>query len=1684
MVSKTGIGIGNGIPFGNNSSGGDRPYLSPELKSRLRIVAYTYGKRNGDADRATIRNLVDPDNPLICHNFAWIPNSGYGFTTNYVVNSQRGDVEVLGEQHWLIKSVAQEGEGAVRQCINRQALYANFAGYTFNIKCSNIKDTDSVRIYYGYDKILKLKNGDNIVTYEAMPSTDNYYVFDFNKEVENIEIEIEPIMQDALATDGVNDVIESTKTCGEMFADMGNETTISFVSKFHLIDYSTSFTINTFNSIRNDSSLTARNTLNRSRDVSRKDIIVGWRKSISNNSVLSYISGILGDKEDYTATSGEASMQDDMKFFPVGYNTSTNTINELSKIAYEWTIGGIGTFTEDDINQIIAYYNLDRTLKSDIYCNIEKQGITNENHNDFNNQLIDYSGNGRNIQMNNLGWVGGSGIAAKQGESIRDYNIIPNEATQTLTIYNEFKYKIKSKQIGIYWTVQYINRTNTSYPITIVADKNSFWVNSCTYYDVDNNKQVIRKEIEVSANTPTSVLCCGYDQFDIPEDATSIVSAVSYINYKAVGEITVEFIPSHKGAVILDGVNDFGKVIGLPINKDYTIAIDYQRLNIGYIENIGTTSPISKSIKAGQGAFLMNLIGSTGQHMNTYSFGEVSVSLFNDLDRQIYYQSKYKNQGYDITAGTGEDSNSLWLGAVRDSNARLFNGAIYSLIMFPYSMNKFLLDRQLKKYKAGTLYKDMVQFRPVIKQDDRIKSISYFVNLIGATVGEYYSVGSPLGISIETVAPYKVTSLKVNRKNTVPNADYKGFNTTLTGKSPQKITTTIEVDETLVRFNPTINSNVPYTILNYYTVKDSVWTPIKVGDYLPVAERVAIQLKFNDDKGDVYEVIDYTCPNMDAIVKQKNSSVLGWTLWGNLLKGQHTQNITIEVDEYIKYEDIVQPFPSQIKLENTDRTYTYTYGDKLKVGDTIRYNSSKNLLEGLYTLKGQLECNGVYVYDNNQHIPVTKEMVFAWTETAQYTKDNNEPTAWLSPRLLRMPNSSYKYLGYIPDITGHGNHGYIKNSAYGGGSGANNYRVDFSKLVWSTGSSLTRTSNDYQIKLVNSTTSIGRIGANVQLCTSNLYSYKIKVSGLQTGDTIDYYYSKAAEDTERTIFKITTDGEYILPNSIANNNDLGSIHLAIAIAAGNTVEIEEIGLNEGCFFLDGVDDGIDFSSDIIAGKQVLLNCLWQSKIGLGVIYDCRGTTGNGFAIFNSTSNDNGETIAAYNGKNVQNTYIDGIKNEYILTNSLQDKTHVIICTRDYSSTYPVIGSNRSKQFYTKMAIWDCVLFPEISTPTMITSHSKYVGVKAKIDIPNWYYDVHGKTNFNTYKTQITEQIGFQKNGTSGDYIANNYNFEYDEMSGYEGYSFKSFNTESRWNVYPGSGENAAIEVIARNGYSITLKKKLDNIYSWQFNYGSAVTNLSEDLKLNIKCDKVIRVMWQLKYRTVKGEAYKTETISSNDLTPNVEAKLILAHKTPEQLEEMGVIQHYYLIFFGNESVAIDEEYTITMLPLYPNSLIYDGVSDYTDVNNIPVLTDFTLLIKALKLTGYIGSGGCIIRKGRFSENESIAFMYGLDSAITEANRNTFWSFGERYQATGDTPLIGYMTKTNCNGNAIAAGSRPDNLGLMIGKWSGWSKIVFYKTIIYDKTVEQFWIDFLRNMMAREEIIDITYPIFVQGTGGG
>ena len=227
-------------------------------------------------------------------------------------------------------------------------------------------------------------------------------------------------------------------------------------------------------------------------------------------------------------------------------------------------------------------------------------------------------------------------------------------------------------------------------------------------------------------------------------------------------------------------------------------------MKIGYIEDKGTPAILSKSYTAGQGAFLMNLIGSTGEHMNAYTFGNANSAIFNDLSKKIYYQSKYKMQGFDMTIGSGVDGDSLWLGVVRDNDSRFFNGAIYSLMSFPYSMSKFLIERQLKKHKLGTLYPDMVEFRPIVKSNLPYSSISYSVN-----PGEYISVDSMVTITVTLLnTSDKLMEVSCNAISDISISGDNGVYE-ITGKivkSPQKINLVISSYLTMLS-NSTLISN-------------------------------------------------------------------------------------------------------------------------------------------------------------------------------------------------------------------------------------------------------------------------------------------------------------------------------------------------------------------------------------------------------------------------------------------------------------------------------------------------------------------------------------------------------------------------------------------------------------------------------------------------------------------------------------------------------------------------------------------------------------------------------------------------------------------------------------------------------------------------------------------------------------
>lgn len=1061
---------------------------------------------------------------------------------------------------------------------------------------------------------------------------------------------------------------------------------------------------------------------------------------------------------------------------------------------------------------------------------------------DFNDKLIDYSGNGRDIQMNNLAWKGGSGIAAKPFETIKDYTILSDEARQELTIYNEFSYKVKSNTPNHYWVVQSIIKDNTSYQVTIITDKDCYWINSTSFTNNEGNKESIRKEYPVKANTLTQVTICGLNEFEYPEDIEP-TTAVSYVNLNYAGEVTVTFIPSCKGGLLLDGVNDFGQFVGDLGLKDYTLI-----MNRAYNNLINNQVPlISSNIVEDQTPFIVEH-WNTGSNAISFSYGASrTTDIPLDINKKIVYQSTYSYMGYVIPKGNAiSTGNGITLG--KFGNGVQYSAiCLWSLMLFPYSMSEFLIERQLKKHKLGTLYPDMVEFRPVIKA----------------------------------------------------NNDYE----------------------------------IVYTAI----IKPDNWQEISIGDYVTVGKSVAIQIKLNLPL-EVTNVSSNSLADVSFYKEETGDNV--YTIYGRLLDGKSPQKINITIDEYIRFEDIVQPYPVLLRFKDENGNEV-SWGGKFKVGSTItRIGSAadSNLLPNIYNIFGLL-LNGNQV--TSSKVIVEKTMVFK--AKSAYIFDNNEPKCILSPRLLRIPNSSYKILGYIPDISGHGNHGVIHNSAYAEGSGVN---------------------------------------------------------------------------------------------------------------------------EDGSYQFDGVDDFVTIPT-IVGGKQVLMKMNWQNRTGL--LYDQRknGSSIDAFAILNVNSNNS----IAYNSRNTDGeTYIDGILNKNIVCPQLYKITHSITIINQLANKEevisPTIGSDTThKIYFSQMSLYDFMLFDNISTDDKIKELNEYVGIEAKVELPPYYWDAYGKSNLDEDRDSIK-----QRGVAVGDYDLTNTNFAYDKMSGFGGYILGKFTNS--WSL---SNNSNSISIVARNPYDITLKKLGENS-DWEFN-NTELKIISNPVSVKFKSDKNIRFTCDYHYYTVGGNSEGAPLgITSKDLIANEDTIITISPISQENIDKynIDINRGYYLIYFQlSLTLVVNEEVTIEMLPLHPNGLVYDGVSDFTNNKNIPILTDFTFIIKR-EILGLETNESMLVIKGDKVYNNGIGNAFILEH--NNNGVNYVYSYGKLNQIKRDDSKIIYLTPESYNGNPIIKGENGDNLGLILSRyWKG----IIYKTILYSKTISLLEINFLKNLMEKDEIIDLNNPIFIK-----
>jgi hypothetical protein len=764
-----------GVP--GASSATDRPYISPDVLSALAGVWIADGKSNTDPDRNIIKNkLPGRGGDFELLNFAYKLNSGYGKYEEDFTAWGRDASELLDVRPDKVIISDVGGINSYRMIIWKGNTHTK----AFKAKVTGIPRNGRLIYSYAQNEGDDLTNIsiDNDGVYEFPYSygfTNGHgFLIDSGTELEDwigCTIEFIPSLQGSLCTDGVNDMIVSQNPVSEMLDGSKELTVVSMIHQISPVPDSYGFT----NYIREGSIWSRTNV-----KTSGKTGIYGYKISKGNTEVgaSNLINNILGDKADYEAMGYNITNYSDINYSVAGY-IKDGSPTEVSSVAWYWTFIAKRALTTDEINQVIAYYNLDKYVKPDIYYDVKKQGLTNDNHAQFGDKLIDYSGNSRDLQLFNIGWNPGSGI----GKYVTNFGIWSKDAESKIS-YNSYSFTVNGS-LKRTWLMWYVTEL-PSFKIKVSGINSNGYVDY-GYYDNGSlkNFRLDKDGIHTLPPSGASSNGHGFKVNDTSLDWTGLV---------------IEQIPDFAGAFCFDGVEDYGQFVGDLGLKDYTVAADraYQD------ENVNCVPFISSVGRTGGAPFLMEMVHPTSHVTYPYSFGTPTESVVLNSSRQISYQSTYVYNRNSIARGNSvKTGDGLTIGS-NEGVSQYSKLCLWSFLLFPYTLSEFLLERQLKKHKLGTLYPGMVEFRPIVKSNIPYSSISYSVN-----PGEYVAEGSTVTITITlSNSSDKLVDISSNAISDISISGDNGIYE-VTGKitkSPQKINIVISSYLTMLD-NETLISN-------------------------------------------------------------------------------------------------------------------------------------------------------------------------------------------------------------------------------------------------------------------------------------------------------------------------------------------------------------------------------------------------------------------------------------------------------------------------------------------------------------------------------------------------------------------------------------------------------------------------------------------------------------------------------------------------------------------------------------------------------------------------------------------------------------------------------------------------------------------------------------------------------------
>lgn len=314
------------------------------------------------------------------------------------------------------------------------------------------------------------------------------------------------------------------------------------------------------------------------------------------------------------------------------------------------------------------------------------KGLTNEEMSK-NPVWKDLTGNGHDLQMKNFAWAGMSGVGGYK------YNFLSND-----------------------WSAD-VNQLSVvlSHKIVIINKRTSIQLVKLIRNELENTINITLKITGLEANGSSFKI---YDNVGSSHAQKYNKDGIYQINYTATeganriyfyvpggnmgqleNPITIEQLPLYPGALVFDGVDDYGVCENFPIltkEKGYTVVA--LRQWITYNPNVISAIATNASDQSFNGAFTFENYNKGAEQ--TISYGATQISLQYSKS-PFSWQTTSKYNGVNIANGNKDATNSLVLGRSYPQRNDFANFAIWELVFLDHDATEEELTK-IKDYFVKT----------------------------------------------------------------------------------------------------------------------------------------------------------------------------------------------------------------------------------------------------------------------------------------------------------------------------------------------------------------------------------------------------------------------------------------------------------------------------------------------------------------------------------------------------------------------------------------------------------------------------------------------------------------------------------------------------------------------------------------------------------------------------------------------------------------------------------------------------------------------------------------------------------------------------------------------------------------------------------------------------------------------